>query len=129
MAVLKLSEALDRAKLGEPIAPAMPKPATSKHLKRWERPRHYFGAEWPDYYSAGVEQSRDSDGLEQSNFAVMLRALGGESKTVIVVRESRWAVGWVEWIAIAELDAVALGIADAACARLADYLVETGIPR
>jgi DNA invertase Pin-like site-specific DNA recombinase len=35
-----------------------------------------------------VGQSRDSDCLEQSNFAVMLHELGGESDTVIVVRES-----------------------------------------
>jgi hypothetical protein len=41
----------------------------------------------------------------------------------MVVRESHWAVGWVEWIAIHELDAVALGVADAQCKRLADYPV------
>ena len=90
-AIFTLSEALDRAKLGEPIVPAAP-----KHLKRWTRPRDYFGAEWSRYYSAGLGQSRDSDCLEQSNFAVMLHELGGESDTVIVVRESHWAVGWVE---------------------------------
>ena len=75
------------------------------------------------YYSAGVGQSRDSDCLEQSNFAVMLAALGGESETVIVVRESRWAVGWVEWIAVHELDTVALAEADEQCERLANYPV------
>jgi hypothetical protein len=83
MAILTLSEALDRANRGEPIVPAAP-----KHLKRWTRPRDYFVAEWSRYYSAGVGQSRDSDCLEQSNFAVMLHELGGESDTVIVVRES-----------------------------------------
>ena len=61
-------------------------------------------------------RARDSDCLKQSNFAVMLRELGGESETVIVVRESHWAVGWVEWIAIHELDAAALQIADEQCA-------------
>jgi hypothetical protein len=112
MATFTLSEALDRAK-----------PPVPKHLKRWERPKDYFGASWADYYSAGVGQSRDSDCLEQSNFAVILRALGGESETVMVVRESHWAVGWVEWIAIAESDAAALGIADAQCGRLECYPV------
>jgi hypothetical protein len=92
-----------------------------KHLKRWTRPACYIGEEWPEYYSAGVGQSRDSDCLEQSNFAVMLAELGGESDTVIVVRESHWAVGWVEWIAIHETDTAALAIADAQCGRLADY--------
>jgi hypothetical protein len=42
------------------------------NLKRWTMPRDYFGATWPNHYSAGVGQSRDSDCLEQSNFTVML---------------------------------------------------------
>jgi hypothetical protein len=86
-------------------------------------PACYFGASWPDYYSAGVGQSRDSDCLERSNFAAMLAALGGESETVIVVRESHWAVGWVEWIAIHEGDTAALAIADEQQERLQNYPV------
>ena len=42
----------------------------------------------------------------------MLTALGGETDTVIVVRETHWAVGWVEWIAIHQDDEKALKIAD-----------------
>jgi hypothetical protein len=91
------------------------------HLHKWTRPACYIGAEWHEHYSAGVGQSRDSDCLEQSNFAVMLAELGGESDTVIVVRESHWAVGWVEWIAIHQSDTAALAVADAACERLANY--------
>jgi hypothetical protein len=53
----------------------------------------------------------------------MLTALGGESDTVIVVRESHWAVGWVEWIAINEADADALAKADEQCGRLECYPV------
>ena len=98
-------------------------PFTPKHLKLWTLPRYYFGDQWPDYYSAGVGQSRDSDCLEQSNFAVMLDALGGESETVIVVRENHWAVGWVEWIAIHQSDETALQRAYEQCERLADYPV------
>jgi hypothetical protein len=95
------------------------------HLKRWAMPRDYFGASWPNHYSAGVGQSRDSDCLEQSNFTVMLAELGGESDVVTVVRESHWLVGWVEWIAI-EADGTpesdkALKTADRLKARLADY--------
>jgi len=98
-----------------------------KHLKRWTMPSHYFGANWPNHYSAGVGQSRDSDCLEESNFACMLRELGGESDIVIVVRESHWAVGWVEWIAI-EADGTdesdkALAIADKIKGDLKDYLI------
>lgn len=94
-----------------------------KYLKLWTRPDHYFGAEWPEYYSSGVGQSRDSDALERSNFTCMLRALGGESDTVLVVREGHWAVGWVEWIAIHQDDAKALAVADGINARLGDYPV------
>jgi hypothetical protein len=96
-----------------------------KHLRRWSMPSHYYGASWPNHYSAGVGQSRDSDCLEQSNFAVMVQELGGESEVVTIVRESHWAVGWVEWIAIeadgtAESDR-ALQIADRQVERLEDY--------
>lgn len=94
-----------------------------KHIERWAMPRNYFGAHWAEYYSAGVGQSRDSDTLERSNFAAMLKLLGGESETVIVVRESHWAVGWVEWLAIHQDDEVALAIADDAAARLEDYAI------
>lgn len=93
------------------------------YLKRWTMPSHYFGAEWPDYYSAGVGQARDSDALERSNFACMLKALGGESDTVLVVREGHWAVGWVEWIAIHPGDTKALATADDIKRGLEDYPV------
>ena len=98
-----------------------------KNLKRWTMPDSYFGATWPNHYSAGVGQSRDSDCLEQSNFATMLALLGGESDVVTVVTENHWAVGWVSWIAI-EADGTpesdkALQIADEAKERLADYPV------
>lgn len=96
---------------------------TYKHIKRWTMPRDYFGATWPDYYSSGVGQSRDSDDLEQSNFAVMLHELGGESETVIVVRESHWAVRWVEWIAIHATDEKALAEANRQMERLENYPV------
>ena len=98
-------------------------PYDPENLRRWKLPSHYFGAQWTDYYSSGVGQSRDSDALERSNFACMLRALGGESETVIVVHESHWAVGWVEWIAIHETDSKSLATADEIMAALADYPV------
>lgn len=94
-----------------------------QHLNRWTMPDHYAGALWPDYFSAGVGQHRDSDPLARSNFRSMLKALGGESDTVIVVREGHWAVGWVEWIAIHQDDAKALAIADDIAAALEDYPV------
>jgi len=92
-----------------------------KNLERWRLPKDYAGAHWPEYYSSGVGQSRDSDCGEASNFDAMLKLLGGESATVQVVRENHWAVGWVEWIAIYHLDSKALQVADEAMARLEDY--------
>jgi len=96
---------------------------TPKHLKRWTRPECYIGESWPEHYSAGVGQHRDSDALARSNFACMLKALGGESETVKVVHEGHWAVGWVEWIAIHESDSQALETADEIAAALEDYPV------
>lgn len=86
-------------------------------------PSSYFGEVWPNYYSSGCGRSRDSDCLERSNFKCMLEALGGECLTVTIVRESHWAVGWVEWIAIHQDDGKALRIADELQEKLQDYPV------
>ncbi len=94
-----------------------------RHLIRWTRPDSYFGAEWLEYFSSGFGQSRDSSALERSNFICALRELGGESETVIVVREGHWAVGWVEWIAIHESDGAALRKADELVKCYRDYPV------
>ena len=91
-----------------------------QHLRRWKLPDSYFGAEWPEYYVA-YGHHRDSDVLTESNFYSMLRMLGGESGTVRVIRESHWAVGWVEWIGIHQSDEKSLRAADQALADLEDY--------
>lgn len=93
-----------------------------KHLKRWQLPDSYFGAEWPEHY-VFMGQHRDSDSLSRSNFMCTLDAIGGESDTVQVVRESHWAVGWIEWIAIHESDTKALEIAESILKALEDYPV------
>lgn len=96
---------------------------TPKLLTRWTLPDSYFGPKWTKYYSSGFGHHRDSDCLSESNFYSCLKALGGESSTVIVVRECNWAVGWVEWIAIHEGDAKALEIADSLVKECQDYPV------
>jgi hypothetical protein len=93
-----------------------------EHLKLWTRPECYMGAVWPDYY-VFLGQHRDSDCLTRSNFTVGLKNLGGESETVIVVRENHWAVGWIEWIAIHQDDEKALAIADRILADIDNYPV------
>ena len=92
-------------------------------VRKWSMPENYTGETWPDYYSSGFGRSRDSDELEASNFNTALGELGGESETVLIVRENHWAVGWVEWIAIHESDAKALAIAEKLNERRDDYPV------
>lgn len=101
-------------------------PYEPTHLKRWSMPNHYFGEVWPDYY-VFLSRHRDSDELTESNYRVALAALealpefDGESR--LEVRESHWAVGWVEWIAIHADDEAALRAADEMTASLEYYPV------
>ena len=95
---------------------------TPENLNKWTMPDSYYGEEWPEYY-VFLGRHRDSDELSESNFDCALKALGGESETVLVIRESHWAVGWVEWIAIHESDVTALSKADKMMAALEDYPV------
>ena len=120
------------------------KTSPPEYLKLWTKPSNYMGAHWPDFY-VFLGQNRDSDALTRANFdaglkavrAVMSKdsvpAVATDSKhlfkepetteTVFVVRESHWACGWVEWIAIHQSDAAALQCADKIMERLEDYPV------
>lgn len=93
-----------------------------KHLRLWTMPSHYAGEVWPAWY-VFLGRNRDSDMLTESNFDAALAKLGGESDTVRVIRESHWAVGWVEWIGIHQDDARALRLADDMEESLSDYPV------
>lgn len=91
-------------------------------LERWTMPDSYWGAEWPEYF-VFLGRHRESDALTRSNFECGLNALGGESSTVLVIRERCSMVGWVEWIAIHESDAEAILAADEMSCVLSDYPV------
>ena len=93
-----------------------------KYLKRWQHPANYAGKQWQEYY-VFLSRHRDSGTLYESNFAVGLAALGGESDTVIVAHEGHWAVGWIEVIYIHETNIEALKQADELLEALADYPV------
>jgi hypothetical protein len=54
-----------------------------------------------DWLVLPVIQTRDSAALEESNVAVALRQLGGESDTVEVHRFRHWGPGWFEIILVA----------------------------
>lgn len=93
------------------------------HLQRYERPTHFadFGAvNRADYYVA-IGQHRNSDSVTRSNFRTMLRNLGGESETVLILRDSHFAVGWVEALYIHESDTARCEQADDMLRRLEDY--------
>jgi hypothetical protein len=91
-------------------------------LKKWKMADHYAGEVWPEYF-VFLGQHRDSDALTRSNFIRGLELIGGECETVQVVRERHWAVGWVEWIAIHQDDALALALASDIADKLEDYPV------
>jgi len=91
-------------------------------LELWTMPRNYAGEVWPNYY-VFLSRHRDSDAVENSNFRSGLAKIGGESETVIVVREGHCLVGWVEWIAIHDDDEKALAEASKIKDKLKDYSV------
>jgi hypothetical protein len=91
-----------------------------RHLKRWKTPRNYYGESWEGWWAAPVGRSRDSNILEESNWIVQLERIP-ESETVQVVRESHWAAGWVEWLAIHESDRGALAEAEEVGNKLENY--------
>lgn len=96
-----------------------------QHIQRYTRPRDFadFGDIPRNEYYVAYGQHRDSDCLTRSNFRSILKALDGESETVLVIRDSHWAVGWVEAIYIHESDEQRLEVADHLLAKLADYPV------
>lgn len=103
-------------------------------MKKWSLPSHYMGAQWPDYY-VFLGQNRDSDALTRSNFRTGLARLGGENcsyqnegvdneqSNVIVVRESHWACGWVEWIGVHQDYTAGITAANEMLDALEDYPV------
>jgi hypothetical protein len=70
-----------------------------------------------------VIQTRDSEALEQSNFASALEQLGGESESVQVHRFGHWANGWFEIIIIDPTDESKVQIAESIESTLEDYPV------
>jgi hypothetical protein len=93
-----------------------------QYLKRWTRPTNYLGKEYTDYFPV-YSITRDSDLLEQSNFATILARLGGDSPTVVVDRVHHWAFGWIDTIFVHESDPTVLQTADNLLAAIAVNLI------
>lgn len=75
-----------------------------------------------DWFVVPVIQTRDSNTLEESNFAAALQALGGESSLVEVHRFGHWGPGWFEIILVAP-HAPQVSIAEDIDRALANYPV------
>jgi hypothetical protein len=102
-----------------------------KTLKKWERPDNYIGPNYDSYY-VGLGISRDSHALERSNFRTALKLLGGESScgcdddckcAVRVIRDSHWAVGWIEYVLVHESATDKVAILSNIQESLSDYPV------
>lgn len=97
----------------------------------WVRPDSYAGATWEGWL-VFLGRNRDSDLLTEHNFDTALEALYGVSTeatevdgypSVYVVRESHWACGWVEWIAIHPSNKAAVDLANELAHGLDQYPV------
>lgn len=76
-----------------------------------------------DWLVAPVSQTRDSEALDQSNFATALSRLGGESETIEVHRFGHWGPGWFEIILIDPSDTARVEVAESIESSLEDYPV------
>ena len=100
----------------------------------WVHPSSYFGATW-DGWLVFLCRNRDSDLLTNHNFETALAALRAlntdlpegahkyADSSVCAVRESHWAVGWVEWIAIHPSNVAAVAMANEIAGKLDAYPV------
>ena len=76
---------------------------------------NYVGEVPDDGWLYVLSRTRDSDALEESNFRVALKRLGGEGENVEVLRFRHWACGWLEHIGVrvdSEESLIAEGIVD-----------------
>lgn len=99
----------------------------SEHApKPWIHPSNYAGTRWEGWL-VFLGQNRDSDCLTRCNFEVALKALEAipseNPDSVQRVRESHWACGWIEWIAIHPSNANARVAAEDMAAKLDQYSV------
>jgi hypothetical protein len=106
-----------------PHGPGLNSPKSGKRFARLEdafkRSAAYWGERGEWYIVAA--QTRDSDTIDRSNFAVLLEMLGGESDGVAVERASHWAVGWVEYLIVAPGNRQGLRTAIEAHSSYSDY--------
>ena len=110
----------------------------------WKRPDSWAGKPWDGWF-VGLIRTRDSDVLTESNFYVFLDALRAlpevtvddtenaeqswrteredwsEVNTVLIVSESHWACGWIDWVAIHPKNEAAMKLADEMLCAIDSY--------
>jgi len=91
-------------------------------IQLYKRPRNYMGPDFFDYY-VGLQRTRDSKSLERANFDSFLKLLGGESESVLVIRDHHWLCGWIETIYIHKNSVDLVVKADHILTDLKDYPV------
>ena len=115
-----------------------------REIRPWEPPSSWAGKPWKGWF-VGLGRTRDSDTLMRSNFDVFLKALHelpevtvndtenalqsyrteredwSEVNTVLIVSESHWACGWIDWIAIHPSNEAAMKLADEMLCAISDY--------
>jgi hypothetical protein len=109
---------------------------TYDHLTLWQRPDSYAGPAWTGYYVV-FGRNRDSDSITRSNWHVFTKDLEDKAAELgdamldpdgdsflQVVRDSHWAVGWIEFIYLhQDAPPAILALADERLEDLTDYPV------
>lgn len=107
------------------------------HLRRYTTPRHYAGAEWPEFFPV-YSHHRDSGDLDESNWTYIVRELGAvdaeqddsqvwtrarRQPGAIIVREGNPFTGWGEWVGVQDNRPDLLAKADEILGALESYPV------
>ncbi len=90
-------------------------------LKLWEYPDSYYGDTHYGWY-VFFAHHRDSDLITESNWECIIKEFP-ESDSIQIVRNSHWAVGWIEFIKIHKTDYENLKRADDILSQLENYLI------
>jgi hypothetical protein len=84
--------------------------SAGKNMSAFDSASNYCGEDFSAWV-VGPGRNRDSDCVQETNFAVALERLGGEKEDVVrVVRIGHWACGWVEQIHVAATATKELGV-------------------
>ena len=93
--------------------------STATTLTPWVWPNDYIGTDWTGYYIAPCSIHHNSSLLDQVNFRYQRAAL--DKTDAVLVLDSHWGCGWIEWVAIPATDQAAITIAEGLVEQLRQY--------